>query len=342
MGEFMWMELAKAADTLAKDLLSIKKGENVLIYGDTMTDERVVKATASAIYVAGGVPVVVLYETRPDIDIEPPKPLAAAMKNADVICEFAKMYLIHTKAYREALAAGARALCLSGMDADMMIRCMGLVNYPAMVELGEKLLELTQKSKEVKVTTPSGTDLTFRNNDRPIFHFTGVCDKAGESRMLGGQVGWGPVEETINGTMVIDGSIWPPVELGLLKTPIKLTIEKGRIVKIEGGVEAKILEKWLASFEDLNMYNLAHVCYGFNPDAKLTGKILEDERVFGIMEWGIGHQVPEIKGKAGPAKAHTDGVMLKPTIWLNGEIIEKDGEYVHPELAQLAKKARKV
>jgi len=34
---------------------------------------------------------------------------------------------------------------------------------------------------------------------------------------------------------------------------------------------------------------MAHICYGFNPGAKLTGDIVEDERVWGCVEWGIGH-----------------------------------------------------
>ena len=47
----------------------------------------------------------------------------------------------------------------------------------------------------------------------------------------------------------------------------------------------------LDSFNDLNMRNVAHVCYGFSPGARLSGRSLEDERVFGVVEFGLGSQV---------------------------------------------------
>lgn len=54
-------------------------------------------------------------------------------------------------------------------------------------------------------------------------------------------------------------------------------------MKIEGGREAKIFERWLRNFNDEKMYYIAHLSYGCNPGAKLTGNILEDERVWGVV-----------------------------------------------------------
>ena len=84
------MELAKSAEILVKQLLCLKPGEDLLIYGDTAADERAAEATAAAAYSAGGTVTVFWYETRPEIGMEPPRPLAAAMRSSNVICEFAK------------------------------------------------------------------------------------------------------------------------------------------------------------------------------------------------------------------------------------------------------------
>ena len=81
------------------------------------------------------------------------------------------------------------------------------------------------------------------------------------------------------------------------------------------------------------MFKIAHFSYGFNPGAQLSGKILEDERVFGCVEIGIGSQVPSFE--VGPAAAHTDGIMLNPTVILDGKAIEEQGRFVHPYLAEL-------
>jgi leucyl aminopeptidase (aminopeptidase T) len=76
------------------------------------------------------------------------------------------------------------------------------------------------------------------------------------------------------------------------------------------------------------MYRLAHYSLGFNPGVtKPSGRIVEDERIFGIVEMGIGSQGPQIRGKTWKAAAHTDGVVLNPTIVLDGVEIEKEGIY---------------
>jgi leucyl aminopeptidase (aminopeptidase T) len=333
-------ELKKAAKVIIEQMVNLKEGEDILIYADTAADHQVVESLAEAAYLAGGVISLFKYETRPEVGIEPPGPLSAAMKEADVIIELAEKYLIHTKAYHKALESGSRNLCLTGMTPQMMIRCIGDINYPKMVELGDALADLLQEGEEMQITTPAGTELYCRIKGRPVFHNSGVISKPGEQSFLGGQVSWAPIEESINGTMVFDGSVWPPEELGLLKGPIVLKVEKGGIKAIEGGGEAKTLEGWLESFDDPKMFKIAHFSYGFNPGAKLSGKILEDERVFGCIEIGLGSQRPRFKGTVGPAKAHTDGVMLNPTVKLDGELIEEEGEFIHPKLARIAKALR--
>jgi leucyl aminopeptidase (aminopeptidase T) len=108
--------------------------------------------------------------------------------------------------------------------------------------------------------------------------------------------------------------------MGLLREPVSLTLESGRVTRVEGGGEAKRFEKWLAAFNDPNMYRLAHYSLGFNPGVtKASGRIVEDERVFGCIEMGIGSQGAQIMGKTWKAAAHTDGIVLNPTIILDGE-----------------------
>ena len=54
----------------------------------------------------------------------------------------------------------------------------------------------------------------------------------------------------------------------------------GIIQEVKGGKQAREFKAWLESFDDENMLKLAHMCYGLNPGAKLTGDIVEDERVW--------------------------------------------------------------
>ena len=82
-------ELKKVAKTVIGEMVNLREGENILIYADTAADKQVVDSIAEAAHLAGGVVCLFWYETRPEVGIEPPKPLAAAMKASDVVIELA-------------------------------------------------------------------------------------------------------------------------------------------------------------------------------------------------------------------------------------------------------------
>ncbi len=330
---YLAFELARGARKLIEDVMLTKPGEQVAITADTSTDWRVVEATAQAAYAAGATPTVLWYESRPDAVMEPPGPVAGAIREADVWIEYAVAYLLHTEAYKRALEAGCRYICLTGMDVEMMVRTIAQVDYPKMIDLSHVLGGLLAQADHIRVTSPAGTDLVAKMDGRKIRYSGKLADTPGEPIMLGGQISWCPLEETIEGTVVFDGALWPPKELGLLHSPIRLTLEDGRVTKVEGSSEAKTLERWFASIGNLNIYRLAHYSLGFNPGVnRCTGRIVEDERVFGCIEFGIGSQGSHLGGLAWDAGGHTDGVVLNPTIYLDGQAMEEEGRYVHPDL----------
>jgi len=338
-------ELLRASLKLVRDVLKVREDESVIITADTRSDLSVVRSVAQAVSLSGAKPMVVLLEAPRAVGKAadrrlPVKPLSAALREADVWVEFNKYWLLYSTPYEEALAGGkVRYMCLVGMDSDMLVRTLANVDVSLLIEFERRLAELTRRSRRMRITNRSGTDVSFENDpERPVF-VEGVVSGPGEY-MLIGQVDWAPVEETINGTIVFDGSVWPPEELGLLREPIKLEVEGGVVKGIEGGSEARVFESWLRSFNDPKMFNVAHISYGCNPGAKLTGNILEDERIWGAVEWGLGNQAASFKGKAGPASSHTDGITLAPTLSSDVGVIIREGEYVHPELVDLAKKLR--
>ena len=340
MPKWYEFELGKAADILTRELFKLKEGEVFVITADTESDERVVEATARAAFACGAKPMVIWLASPLGVGkaADPMLPIDAlvgALRGADAWVEFNNEWLLYSTVYERALKENPRLryLCLVGMNADMMVRCIGRIDYQLLGEFLEKVTELTRNAREMRVTTPAGCDVTFQNPpDMRIGYSLGYADTPG-SHMMAGQIGWAPIYETINGKIVFDGSVVPPI--GLLKEPIELTIEKGEIVEVKGGREAIEFERWLKSFNDPNMFKLAHICYGFNPGAKLTGNIVEDERVWGCTEWGIG----SFRGR--PAATHCDGICLNSSVWLDGEQILDEGRCVHPELAELARKLGK-
>lgn len=153
--------------------------------------------------------------------------------------------------------------------------------------------------------------------------------------MMSGFIAWAPDLESVNGTLVFDGSVVPPC--GRLEAPIRCTIEAGKIVEIRGAAQARQLREYLHSLDHPQMLKLAHASFGFHPGARLTGDIVEDERIWGCTEWGIGHVGAHLIPPDGiPAPSHTDGQSLNSTVTLDGRPLTREGEVVDPELRQLA------
>jgi leucyl aminopeptidase (aminopeptidase T) len=341
--EYKRLEVAKGAMKLIRDVMLVKPGENVVITYDTYNDERVVRALANAAYTVDAVPTVVYTPTGKGFYSQniPPAPLAGAVANADVWIELAYAPIMHGAAYKQAVDVnGARYICATGLDVEMLVNTIANVDYDMVIELGEYFRARIEKASEILVTSKEGTNLKGVLGGRKVRHSGIKASMKGYPVMICGQTSWCPIEETIEGTLVFDGAVFPPTYLGILSKPITLEFKKGRLIDVYGeGPEAQKYKDWFASFNDPNMYRLAHFSQGFNPGVtKLTGRIVEDERVFGCMEFGIGSQGVTIGGSFWNAASHTDGIVLHPTLSLDGEIIEENGIYIDSNAREFCKK----
>ena len=346
MSYYYEFELGKAAKVLCEDLFKLKPGETFVITADTKSDKRVVDATARAAFACDAKPMVI-YTASPlgnakaaDIWL-PLESFTAALLKADAWVEFNNVCLLYSTPYDIAKKGNKklRHMCLTGMNVDMMVRTIGRVDYPNLEKFLQLVTKKTQSAKHMRITTPAGTDVEFNNEPgRKIQMNIGYADNPG-SYMLTGSIGWSPNFESINGTIVFDGSAYP---FGILKEPIRLTIKKGEIIQIDGGKEATEFEKWLKNFNHPQMLKLAHLDYGFNPGARLTGDILEDERIWGSTEWGIGEVGDRLVSGGIYGPSHTDAICLNSSVWLDGVQIMDKGQLLDPELKKLAEKLGKV
>jgi leucyl aminopeptidase (aminopeptidase T) len=324
-------ELVHAAHKLVSEMRPIQVGQQVLITADTASDLRVVRAVAGAVFAVGGVPTVVVYPTLPEPMLAPPRPVAAAATTAQVWLDFSVAYQLYSPAYQAALEHGCIYVCLTGMDVDMLVRTVGRPACQPMREMAERLYRLSQAARQICVTSPAGTDLTMTVDPAGDPFWEQPPEQGGFPQMLAGQSGFMAFRESYEGTLVFDGTLWPPAELGVLKEPVRLVLKGGYIQSIDGGVEARVFARWLESSHHKHAYLMEHACYGFNPGVRRpSGRILEDERIFGCMQFGVG---------ATPlgSPTHTDGVVLDPSVWLDELQIEAAGRYILPELVELCR-----
>jgi leucyl aminopeptidase (aminopeptidase T) len=334
--EYRWIELSEAARKMVEEVFPIKAGEQVLIVADTLSDWRVVQATTRAIYSLGATPTIIHYPATPVATSEPPRPVAAAMAACDALIEFEGNYVLYSKAWFEALKTGVRIFGLPG-GVDEIVRMVQHLDYPTLARMVKKLIDLTTAGQKVHVTSEDGTDLWIEPkfvegaDSEVIPARLYDVESDGVFQVPPGQADFGFVPGSVRGTLVFDGAIYPPDEINVLRSPVRLEIESGIIEKIEGGREARIFERWLRGWGHPAMLRIAHCTYGCNPGVwRCKGHIAHDERVFGCIEFGIG-----LSQEGAPA--HTDGIVIAPSVWVDGVQLEDNGRYVHPELVALAR-----
>lgn len=341
----MKTELQIAADKLVGEIFGVQAGETVVLTADYESNENVLRAVETSVKAAGATVMTIVVPTPgavgkaadPDLPIAP---MTAALSACDVWIEFNHQWLLYSTPFEQASAVNKklRYMCLVDFNEDLMIRTIGHVETPQLQVFMRKVAELTRNAKTMRVTTPAGCDVAFEID--PVHYVACDCGDATKpaAHMLTGQINVVPRFGSINGTIVFDGSVTPPFGHAPAQ-PIRLTVKDGVIQSVEGGEDAAVYEKYLRDFGDPGMLKMAHIAYGFNPGAKLTGNIVEDERVWGCTEWGIGYVSNVDAPPCGQdAVSHSDGICLNSSVWLDDVQIMAEGQIVLPELKALMPK----
>ena len=313
--------MKEAARIVVQDCLGVKKSEEVLIIVDGKT-RRIGDALFDAARSLGAEVVLVEMIEREVHGSEPPRPVAEAMKSADVIIAPTSKSLTHTKARQEATKSGARIASMPTITEEMMARTLS-ADYLTIKERSLKFRDLLSQGNEVRVTTPAGTDLTFSIAGREAMADTGILvEKGAFGNLPAGEACLAPVEGKTSGVAVIDGSM---AGVGVIKTPIRVAIKDGYVTEITGGAEAETLSKLLED-KGKEAKNIAELGIGTNEKATPSGSPLEDEKVMGTVHVGIGDNI--IFGGKVKAPLHLDGIMKKPTLVIDGKTVIKDGKHL--------------
>jgi len=314
--------MSKAAQIALKQCMGLTKKDSVLI----VTDKPRKRIAEAFFYEAMKLARNVLLITIPvgKIDgAEPSKLVAEVMKRGyGVILLVTTMSLSHTNATKCARKTGARIASMPGITEGMMKRCIP-VDYKKIVLLNNKLGRILEKARTVRITTAKGTDFTVAvSKKRVLVDDTGIYSKPkGFGNLPAGEVCFAPLENKSNGVFVVDASMLDE----LMKTPIKIKVKNGYAYEITGGSQAKKLLKMIKPLGK-TAFNIAELGIGTNPEAKITGNVLEDEKVMGTCHVAVGNN-SALGGKI-YAKCHLDGIMTKPTIYFDKKCIMRNGKFL--------------
>ncbi|NLI98737.1 aminopeptidase [bacterium] len=306
----------KGIQTIINDCLGVKKGERAIVVCDTPkrkigTDlfDNLVKSGCDAS----------LFEIMPlrQHGEEPPKYVADLLKQAQVFLIPTSKSMTHTEARRNAVKAGARGATLPDVTEEMIAGPM-LVDHKEILKRNNKLSRLLKGTKKIIITSKKGTDVEINAEGRHFHEDSGYLVKPGSfSNLPAGEVYAAPYEGRSSGVVIFDASF---SGIGMLKEPISIEIEKGRASRIKGdrGRLSRMLD--VAGYYGRN---LAEIGIGTNDKARITGFVLEDEKVMGTIHLAFGDN-SNFGGKV-KADVHLDGLVLKPTLIADGRTIIKDG-----------------
>jgi leucyl aminopeptidase (aminopeptidase T) len=311
-------DLDRAVRAVVRDCLGVREGEEVLVVCNPATHDLGERLRAEA-GEAGGDAVLAVMAERGSHAGEPPATVAAAMAAADVVMAPTIQSLSHTSARRAASQAGARVATLPGVTEEMLARVMS-ADMEGLRRKGRAVAAILDSGSEVHITSVLGTDLRLGIEGRDAIPDAGELTESGAFGNLPCGEGFiAPIEDTTEGTLVVDGSI---AGVGRVSEPVTLTVEGGHLTGASGPQGAQLME--LLTVHGPDGTNVAELGIGTNEKAELTGEILEDEKILGTAHVAFGANAS--MGGRVQLPIHLDVVMLEPEVRVDGRPLLRGGE----------------
>lgn len=203
-----------------------------------------------------------------------------------------------------------------------MILDAGAADFAAVARKGKRAADLLTREDEAHLTSPNGTDLTFRLRGTKGAVDDGIVDaadlKAGEfmTNVPPGYAYVVPDETSAEGTLVAD---LPMPYLGRLVKGIRVTFDEGRASWAAEENADVLLPGWQKATGPKD--RLGYLSIGLNPNAR-TG-FLQDDIVSGVMEIGIGDN--EEAGGKNKTSFYLGSRMSQATLTVGRKTLVQDG-----------------
>ena len=310
-------DLGPAVETVVRRCLRVEAGEEVVVVVDLAT-RMIGEALRDEARAVGGDAVLMVMDGRATDGTEPPASIAAALAACDVFIAPTTRSLSHTSARKRASEAGARGATMPGVTEDMLARVMA-VDFDAMGSRSKAVAAALEAGTRARVTCPRGTDLRVAIDGRPGISDDGELTERGAFGNL--PCGEGFISPVYGEGTIVAASLAP---LGLSIDPARLTVAEGRLVAADGGLGPQFIEL-LLSHGALGT-NLAELGVGPNDRARLTGNVLEDEKILGTVHVAFGASA----GIGGTVSVpiHLDVVVPDASLEVDGRQVLDAGRYV--------------
>ncbi|RTD85436.1 2,5-dihydroxypyridine 5,6-dioxygenase [Variovorax atrisoli] len=336
-------QMVKAWDEVLK-LSKVEPGQKVSILCGPHTHPQTLQTATIAAQAAGAVVTRIELqpinaEKAPSRDLmnylgETPltnNPVAlAAMKNSDIVLDL--MLLLFSPEQMEILESGTKIL-LAVEPPEVLVRAVPTEADRERVLAASKLLKA---AKKMHVTSPAGTDVTFKLGDYPTISEYGFCEEPGRwDHWPSGFLFTFANEGGSDGTIVIDrGDILLP-QKNYVSEKVTMQLREGFVRSIEGDIDAALLREFMEAYKDPEAYAIAHIGWGMQPrcywhtlslvDREATSG--QDARAFeGNFLFSLGPN--NEAGGPRTTPCHLDIPLRNCTVKLDDVVVVRDGKVI--------------
>lgn len=213
-----------------------------------------------------------------------------------------------------------REIMLEGMRAD----------FEEVDRLSSWLIAKARPAKQIRVTSPSGTDLVGEFAPHLKWLKTsGIITPDKWGNLPGGEIFTSPW--TVNGRFVVDGVVGDYLcrKYGdLRETPLTIDIRDARIAGMDCPNPDLLEEFRRYTSTDENSDRVGEFAIGTNTAVQdVRGNILQDEKIPGV-HIAFGHPYAEHTGQNWVSSTHIDCVGRDFDIWIDDEAVMSEGRFL--------------
>lgn len=260
-------------------------------------------------------------------------PALEALKQADLVIDL--MFLLFSREQLEIQEAGARMLlCIEPVD--NLLRLFPTRDQRRRVETSE---ELIANASTMRFTNAAGSDVVYQRGSYGVMTEYGFTDIPGRwDHWPAAFLFTSGNDDGVDGKVVVDrGDIIITPFKKYVQDPVEITIERGSVVDIRGGLDAELLRDYIADFDDEKAYGISHIGWGCNEKARWSG-LQNDGRSIGMESRAFYGNVlfstgPNTElGGSNDTACHIDIPMRNCSMYLDDEPVLIGGEFVIDDL----------
>ena len=326
-------ELTPGARNAIRVCLNVQPDERVTVITDRSCEEIAASLVEEIETVGAPYRAFVLEDEAPRPLVEFPAAIAAEMERSQVSVFAVQVQPdeLQSRMQMTGIVNRRRMRHAHMVNITPQIMCEGMrADYQKVDRLSQKVVEMVRAARQVRATTPAGSNFTATlNPDYKWLKTSGLISPDKWGNLPGGEIFTTPGE--VNGTLVVDGVVgdFLCARFGMLTdTPLALEIKANRLVAATSANKELEDAFWRYTHTDENSDRVGEFAIGTNIElTHLIGNILQDEKFPGI-HIAFGNPYGAHTGADWHSTTHIDVVGTEFDIWVDDTQLMRGGSFL--------------